>query len=63
MVKQPLKVYQKFISMVIYLGKHIKMLIEMGFFVMHDFFKGRRVGDFLGRKVELPLVFHRVVML
>lgn len=31
LVKQPLKVYQKFISMVIYLGKHIKMLIEMLF--------------------------------
>lgn len=32
LVKQPLKVYQKFISMVIYLGKHIKMLIEIYFF-------------------------------
>lgn len=32
LVKHPLKVYQKFISMVIYLGEHIKMLIEMGFF-------------------------------
>ena len=53
LVKQPLKVYQKFISMVIYLGKRIKMLIEMFLYVL--VFKGRKVEDFLGRKVELSL--------
>jgi len=39
--------------MVIYLGKRIKMLIEMFLYVL--VFKGRKVEDFLGRKVELSL--------
>lgn len=44
LVKQPLKVYQKFISMVIYLGKHIKMLIEMLFWCY--FLKAERLKVF-----------------
>lgn len=61
LVKQPLKVYQKFISMVIYLGKRIKMLIEM--FFMHYFFKGRNAADFLWGNIELSLIFHHNVII
>lgn len=60
LVKQLPKVYQKFISMVIYLGKHINALIEMlcYFFLMYYLLIIK--GWVFSKKKSRAVTFHRV---